>query len=336
MAAPQVLLYNPTGGNAYFGAPGAYWSSLRSALNQNTDILAGRSVILNAAGSALVATDAPGFGTTGFGGEPQDVISLVQSGYVWIDWCAWPMAYRYFLLAGRYVGDAAYDGLNGSKLAIALNQMGVNLTDTPAGANAQFASPVGTTLARPNGTNFPYPTAIVCNQAPTSLPSNVILPPAGELTSGQYGFGYSPDGSPQYAYPLMAVAYGKGVYVYAFASDTLNTVGRLDGVHYSGGVSPADLAGFLAGILSPTPIWQSATGGGSTVTQTGQQTTITPPSLTAPPPGTKPATPSTSSTLVRYLEYAGAVAGLVVVGAAWYDYKLHEVSAPHETVVVNR
>ncbi len=336
MAAPQVLLYNPAGGSASAGAPGSYWQELQSTLQANLDLLGGRSIILNAAGSTLVASTGAGFGTAGeFTGEPIDVVQLVSGGYVWLDWCRYPMAQRRMRAAGAWLYDSAYNGQDGGKLAVALNAMGVNLTDTPSAAWATFSSPKGTPLIVPatGGSPFSYPASIVCNQGPTEMPGNVILPPnAGnpgqpDLLTAQIGFGVSPDGSNQFAYPLMAVGYGKGAYVYAFA-DNQGLLG------YTGGVSPADLTTFLVGILAATPQWDSATQGASTLTGIGQPANITPPSTTSPSPGSPP--PATSNPLVKYLTIGGLALGGLVVAGATYDYELHKVSAPHTTIVVQK
>ncbi|MHB1670181.1 MAG: hypothetical protein ACYCUK_23025 [Thiomonas sp.] len=336
MAAPQVLLYNPAGGSASAGAPGAYWQELQSTLQANLDLLGGRSIILNAAGSALVASTGAGFGTAGeFTGEPIDVPQLVSGGYVWLDWCRYPMAQRFMRQLHVWINDPAYNGYDGSKLAVALSAMGVNLTDEPTDAWATFSAPRGTNLIVPatGGGRFPYPASIICNQGPTEMPGNVILPPnAGNpgqpnLLTAQIGFGTSPDGSTQFAYPMMAVGYGKGAYVYAFADNE-----ALFG--YRGGVSPADLTTFLVGILASTPQWDSATQGASTLTQIGQPTNITPPSTKAPPPGTPPV--AGPSPLGKYLTIGGLVVGggVVVVGA--YGLEKAKLMGGQHTIVIEK
>lgn len=340
MAAPQVLLYNPPGGDAKFGAPTGYWSSLQQALSSNLDLLGGRSIILNAAGSALVASSGSGFGTAGeFIGEPQAVVDLLAGGYVWVDWCALPMALRIQRTLGIWTADQFYNGTDGSKVGQALSAMGVTLPSQPQAAqHPSFFAPSGSGLIVPTTQrSFPYPASIVTNLGPTQLPANVILPAwsgSGDpqqpsFSTAQPAYGRSPDGSEQWAYPLLAVAWGKGAYVYAFASDTTNFIYPAD-VRYQGGVSPADLGTFLSGILASSPQWSSATQGASTLTGVGQPPSITPPSSSAPPPGSKP--PAGPNPIVRALEVAGVAVGVLGLGAAWFDYEVHAAEAPHITI----
>ncbi len=297
-SAPQVLLYNPTGKTVQWwqayqpllpltGATQSWYAAVASGLADQLAALAGRSVVVNGMGSALVAYGEAGIDpATGgsFNGEPATVADLVRGGYVWIDACGLPMTLRLFrepiVGVSGFDYDPSYSGANGSGIGQALGAMGVSVADLPQSPYPQQSAPPGTRLqvyGAPTGTTYPYPTALTVNQSIQHLPGNVWL---GGSSLRSAPIGYTATGLvPHWAYSLVGVRAGSGLYVYATQDG-----GR--------GVSAADVVTFVRSLVAG-------------------ESPIAPPSQTTPPP-VQPGISGQVATIV------GIVGGAAVVGLLLY------------------
>ena len=185
--AVNIIVYNNNLANT---APGAYWSQLETDLRLDTVIQdSNLTIYLNENGEYS-------------GVSPQTVANLVQNGAVWIDWCGWPFYYNDI--------SSVLAGILGSSIA--------SFSESPGGFGAMVAA-----MGFPLGYNsLSHP---VFAPVPSGIPYVRSLIVSGQVRIPGFqanGFLSSPyyQSGGTYIYPSFAIPYGKGAYIYAFASAT--------------------------------------------------------------------------------------------------------------------
>lgn len=222
-----------------------------------------------------------------------DIASFVHGGGVWVDYCTWPMKTDISSVLG-----IPYPFGAGGFAAFAQDTIGSPLSlgaDDP-----QFSPPLFSGLHVPGGlSNALFTTQNLGNTPGIGLPVGfTALPYTPPLATQPY------KGATAYIAPMFSISYGKGYYFYACGEPT-----------GSRSIHPSVYSAFITTTIgSPSSTFTSGTSN-------------------APAPKTKKSSSSLTSALVKAAEYTGMGLGLLVVGAAVYDYKLHEVSATRVEVV---
>lgn len=159
-------------------APQNEWTDLYYAL-KNSPTIANSNVSITLNENGQYITE-----------SPARIASYINNGGVWVDWCAWPM----------YVNDSPQFGapnLNGAKnFAEFLQAMGGIQVSSNGNSNPNFATPSGATYVR----------SLTIDQ-PINSSRFVVNPQTPRESAGGYVL-----------YPSFAILYGKGAYIYAFAT----------------------------------------------------------------------------------------------------------------------
>ena len=345
---PSVVQYRATagvlgsiigGGGIGTGAPLSSWTALATALSGQTSALGGRSILLNEndgilvpasdltwpTGSAVVQAGTGKEAPNSFSAEPQDIVQMVTAGWVWVDRCEVPIAYRYDPGIGvRERVNGFTDGNGGGfwSMAQAMGVTGLNGTGPNGGPGFNRASGGGwgpkPTSLEP-GVTYPFPGGMICDSTLSGPSIWSPLEVADVLGTNSVPNDLIPgfidvDGAQFLAHPALGIIYGNGAYVWAYADD----YGRAH-------VSASSLAWFITQLLSP-----------AVLSAAGASPTVTPPTQSEPPTS-HPTPPKSGWAALPWYEKAGIIAGgvLVVGGTLVFlaDLKLHEAGASRITIV---
>lgn len=353
-----VVQYRPTQPNGSItatGAPLSSWLSLAQNLEADLSSLGGRAFLLNETngvlvpnsnltwpqGSAVVPT---GTGGTGgekagqFAAEPQDIVAMVQAGWVWVDWCVVPLAFRWDgALGTRQRVNGFVDGNGGAWWSMS-QALGVTVDLQGTGPNggpgfnvvhnyAQLVS-VGSDQFGPypnllgGATSggepvYPFAGGMVCNDlllGPNG-DSGTMISPLGivdmmGLTDMPADLipGYIEEGGVEYyVHPVVGVVSGNGAYVYAFARPTY--------AH----VRATSLYWFISHLLSP-----------QLLAAVGAPASVTTPTQTTP---TK-STPKPKNTAIPWYVWASLAGGGALAILGGFDLELHKMGATQEHVTI--
>ncbi len=346
--AGQVILYQPTNifGAAVIGSPDlgpsapgvGQYQALQTAIEaavQGEGIV--QSTIINGSGCWIIPGNtssrmtwpgadalAPDETSAGdFNAELIDLVAMIRAGWVWVDYAPVPLIAR-TAIAGPLVVPEPLDGYTdqdgGAWYALAqllgvsgLSGPGPNggpgfttasqITAVGGGSGSSGGGPgigaLAGNLVRVGaaGAGYPYSGGLLIAQTGSQLPRNLLMPstvygsPPADAPEGQVSI----SGASFFAYPMLGIVAGKGAYIWAYAGS-------------DGAVSPATVAGFMAGVVTPSAL---STAGGTPPSSS-------PGTNTSPGTPTPPAAKSGWASLPLWEQISIIAGGSLAVGLVGY------------------